>query len=889
MADIERRAGRNIFLFTLGHGERYSCLARYRSRRAEFRTLVRGLLPDGWALGEGEGIWCMARPPVERMPDAGFKIHLSATNKTASALISAVVPILVTEGVSFKFLVDEAMLDFNNSSCRDSGSCGKFITIYPADINRFRWLIEHIHEATANFDGPYILSDKRYEGNKVLFYRYGAFRGRAHVNVYGEMEMFLVAPDGQIIRDVRFPYFSLPSGVADPYPAVEHEVVEPVLKGRYKATRMMSSSSKGGVYRCIDLETGVEVVVKEARPFVNRGQQTPYDAIDCLKNEHEILKLLESTGVTPRVLDLFQDWENEFLIMELAGGVPLSAYRASEGFSILFMTRIDKADLQRYCTEFIGIARRLLDGTRAIHARGVVIQDLAPQNLLFDPESLKVTFVDFEAAYADREGGRGPIIQVHTPGFGEEKRGRDERATTDDDYRALGSVFGDLLYPVTPFFTIAPQSRGPLLKHFAKEKGIPKALVRLILGVGDQPERIDALLSEAEQSLKDITAPAPLSPLRQDADLRRIINEIVSYLRSQTCCGDDPLDLPTDYRRYTTNGLNVAYGAAGIASFLRRVTGEAPEAMLDALLVEASRIDNDHYAPGLYVGTSGIAWTLLDLGLRREAEALMNVAARSPLLFESADMFYGAAGFGLANLFFFEQLGGEEYLAHAIDAFHSIRSKLQRVDAGYFYESAGDVYHGLAHGASGIGYFMLRLYQATGQEEHLEYGRGLLNFDLASAEERGETLVFRRSAREPVLAPYWRSGSAGIGCVALRFHAVLNDARYLHMARKVAQCLEGKYSVSPANLSGMAGIGHFFLDMHLATREGSYLDEARRFVDRIMLFAVERPAGIVFPGEGLLRVSTDHATGSAGIGAFLQRILTCTGIPFFDFDPHRGA
>jgi hypothetical protein len=50
-----------------------------------------------------------------------------------------------------------------------------------------------------------------------------------------------------------------------------------------------------------------------------------------------------------------------------------------------------------------------------------------------------------------------------------------------------------------------------------------------------------------------------------------------------------------------------------------------------------------------------------------------------------------------------------------------------------------------------------------------------------------------------------------------------------------------------------------------------------------MLFAIEKPSGIVFPGEELIRVSTDFGTGSAGTGLFLHRLLTGGGMPYFDF------
>jgi hypothetical protein len=52
-----------------------------------------------------------------------------------------------------------------------------------------------------------------------------------------------------------------------------------------------------------------------------------------------------------------------------------------------------------------------------------------------------------------------------------------------------------------------------------------------------------------------------------------------------------------------------------------------------------------------------------------------------------------------------------------------------------------------------------------------------------------------------------------------------------------------------------------------------------------MLFAIEKPTGIVFPGEELLRISTDYGTGSAGTGTFFHRLIAGGGIPYFDFLP----
>ncbi|HZF55600.1 MAG TPA: class III lanthionine synthetase LanKC [Polyangiaceae bacterium] len=881
MEDIERRVRDGLYMFTFIHPERYRGVDTYRSHAADFRDLVKRLLPDKWTIREAPGVWCQVRAPQDRTPDSGFKIHLSATHDRARETLETVVPILVEEGVAFKFLVDAQILDLSNSHLWHRSMCGKFITIYPTDEDQLKRLLERLHEVTKGLKGPYILSDRRYKDSKVLFYRYGVFRGAEQITAYGEMMGFYRTTDGRLLPDVRMPYFVLPEGIHDPFPDTEEEAAEVILKGRYKAVSSLGSSSKGGVYECIDLETDAKVVVKEGRPLVNRGRWNPYDVVDTLKNEHRVLKVLEGTHLVPSPVDFFQEWEHSFLVMEMAKGVPLNRYCASGAFSIILTTTPSAEEVRVFCRKFIAMSRKLIDGLRAIHAKGVVIQDISPRNILFDAERDELTFIDFEAAYTEQGDVPSPILGIRTPGFGAHAR-HGEKPTVSEDYAALSSLLGDFLYPPTTFFSIAPDHRRPMLSRVAKEKAVPEAFLRLIFGVAEHPERADDLLAEAERSIEGITAPQPIAPARSDGDLRSIVSGIASYIVDETQSSDDPLDLPVDYRRYYTNQLSVSFGASGVALFLKRAGGEVPGAFLDALVREAAAITNDTYAPGLYVGSSGVAWTLLELGMREQAEALMATAAKSPVLSENADIFYGAAGWGLANLFFFRKLGDERYLKSAVEAFAAIKPKLEREDKGIFYVNDGLIYSGLAHGPSGIGYFMLRLYEATRQEEHLDVARGLFDFDLSKAEEKDGEILFRRAVNDTLFYPYWRIGSAGVGAVAVRFHAALGDAKYMNVARAIARTLAGAYSVFPTNFFGMTGFGSFFLDMHQHTGEEGYLEEARRFVDRVMLFAIEKPTGIVFPGEELLRISTDYGTGSAGTGLFIHRLLAGGGVPYFD-------
>ena len=883
MEGIERRARRDLYLFTLLHPERYEGLDAYQPRRPGFSEEVLPLLPTGWR-GAPRGIWFHVVPPDNRTPASGFKLHVSSVPEHARALLRAIVPVLAEEGVAFKVLVDEAMLDLTNSSHQSGGGCGKFVTIYPRNLEQFHRLLERLEPVTREFVGPYILSDRPYRDSKVLFYRHGSFLLSRQVNLQGEPDTSFPGPDGRRMEDSRLPYFVLPEGVSDPFPEPpeDEDDGDGALNGRYEPLEVLGNSSKGGVYLCRDRQSGREVVVKEARPFVNQGRHQPHDAVACLENERCILQALVGTDAAPRPLDAFQEWEHHFLVMEKVPGLSLNQLMARGELGLVLEGDPTAERVRAFTRTFVRLARTLTARVRAIHARGVVIRDLAPQNILLDLESGRVTLIDFESAYSEHAEVASPLIPLATPGFALELQGArpGDKPTREQDLRALGRVLGELLLPVAAFFSLAPERREPLLMHFARERGLPEVLVRLVLAA-EEPARFDALLDEAERTL--VPPRVRLRPALDEAALRTRIEGAAQHLEEEILRAEDPLVLPTDYRRCVTNRLGVAYGAAGIATALQRMRGAVPERLVQALVTEADRADPRHYAPGLYVGLSGVAWSLLELGQREAAERLMATAAGSSLLGQGADLFYGDAGWGLAQLFFHHRLGDGRYLHQAREAAARIEALLESTPAGPRYVNRGDVYCGLAHGSAGIGLFFLRLYEATREAVWLERARALLAHDLARGQEHEGALCFQRSEREPVVYPYWALGGAGLGAVALRLHAVTGEPGPLHAAQRIAQGLRGLYTVFPSHFYGMAGLGHFFVDLHQHTGAAEDRDEALRFAERALLFALERPSGWVSPGEGLLRVSTDYATGSAGLALFLHRLRSGGGIAFLDF------
>lgn len=889
MHGIERRARRELFTFTFIDPLRYVGLEHYRPENREFIDCVGSMLPTDWKMSDDSGVWCGCSSPDQNIPRYGFKIHLSATCDNGLDLLRVVVPIFVEHNITFKFLVDCRILDFFNSQTNIRSQCGKFITAYPRDPETFKALAEKLDRATRDFHGPYILSDKRLDGSKVVFYRYGAFISHMKLNVFGEKESYYLDDSGSLQEDRRSPFFTLPEGVTDPFaaPAIHAEAstgTSPILNGRYQARAVLAHSSKGGVYVCTDLRTGDEVIVKEARPLINKTRANPHDAIATLRNEWRVLHALSATGYTPRPIEHFQEWEHEFIAMEKIPGVPLSAYRAYESFSIMLQSNYDDAHLRGWCEEYLDLAAQLLDAVRAIHACGVVLQDLAPQNVLVHERRIRL--IDFESAYHYGAGEDALLVHMGTVGYSRTDIGHDYMPVPEDDYGALSGILTDLLFPVTLLFVLKPEAKAALLDRLCREKGIPRAIADMLLGMGKRPRDIDALMARARASVESATVPQPLPAEMDGIALEGAAASIAHYMDATLALGrEHQAVLPTCYRWYATNPISLAYGYCGIAQFLLRQRGSAPQALVDAILSHAREATPEGYPPGLFVGLSGIAWTLESLGYRDNADFLMRMAKDSPLLDASADIFYGASGFGLACLYFHSIRPAPYYIEWAIEAERRAAAHLLLgPDDTLCVSNLDDIrYNGFAHGASGVALFLLRLYQATGDRAYLDKGERLLAYEISQAEEQHGVLTWPRSSADNIHSAYYRNGNSGIGSVLLRYHRTTGNMRYLRTAELAAEYLIGKYSVFPGLTDGMTGIAEFLLDMYLFTGDQRHRDEALRYADRLRVFMIETQDGAVFPGDELIRLSTDYASGSSGIGMFFLRLANGGPRLLYDF------
>jgi len=289
---------------------------------------------------------------------------------------------------------------------------------------------------------------------------------------------------------------------------------------------------------------------------------------------------------------------------------------------------------------------------------------LSPTNVLIGSTGT-VRLVDFEAAC---EIGVDPLAILFTPGFASADHITSDLPQVENDYFGLGALMFAYFMPIHAALGLDPSIHERFVRSIGNDIGLPENLLELITSLmsrepSERPK--PARVIEALENPKLFGARDTGVQLSDEA-IRKTIAGAMNFTLSQATPDRGDRLFPCDPKIFATNSMNLAYGTSGIAYSLKTINGSCPEWVAGWMLRQ--QITTDTYAPGLYIGMAGIAWTMLELGLTDAAKKVLASSADHPLLRSSSDIFYGLAGWGMTQLRFHLTLGGDEYLNAAIEA-----------------------------------------------------------------------------------------------------------------------------------------------------------------------------------------------------------------------------
>ncbi|MEU4877929.1 class III lanthionine synthetase LanKC [Streptomyces sp. NPDC021608] len=820
---------------------------------------VREPIPAGW-LGSEREVWAGRTPDDVELPDQGWKIHVSACLDDAERILSLVSAYCLRHRVAYKFLRSPALVQTQNAKYASRGSSGKFMTLYPVDEGELKRCLVDLDEVLTGLRGPYILSDLRWR-NGPLYLRYGGFTEQFCRSESGELVLALREPSGRLRPDVRRAVFEVPDWAPVP------EILAQALADRaatstadfpYTVERALHFSNGGGIYLARPSSGGEQVVLKEARPHAGLDQRGD-DAVSRLGRERDILHRLEGVPFAPAVLGYHTAWEHHFLVQEYIPGEPLNRWFGQR--YPLIHPDPDPDAIARYRDEALGVLAGIEEGLRAIHARGVVFGDLHPRNLIVRPDG-RVCFVDFELA--------SPADAFVRPGLGAAgfaaPAGLEGYAIDD---HALDALRLWIFMPLIQLTALDPGKRGQLTRAASRRFALPAPP-----DDGPLPPRspVPAARSAPPEPATDPDFERLSTLFSGDrADWPALRDSLAAAITASATPERTDRLFPGDPSQFTHDGLGLAYGAAGVLWALHTVGAPVADDHVEWLLEAVARRP---CRPGLYTGAHGVAFALDRLGRVRQAHNLLDRLLKEPLDSQGSDLAGGLPGIGLTLLHFAGTTRDASLRAAAADVAERLAARLT-AEAG---APPPHTRPGLLHGPSGAALLFLSLHDSTGDTGYLDLADQALRLDLARC-VLGEDGTLQVDEGSRVL-PYLETGSAGIAAV---LHAALRhrpDPGHLRSLRQMRRAAEPEFIVQSGLFNGRAGL---ILLLHLL-RDGADDHDAliRRHIRRLVWHLVPHQGHAAFPGEQLLRLSMDLATGSAGILLALGSALADTpALPFW--------
>jgi serine/threonine protein kinase len=783
--------------------------------------------PPGWLRAE-RGFWVSLRPVDAPLVKQGWKIHVSVTLDDAARVCELVRDFCVRHALPVKMLRSRKAAHYLNNKYAARAGSGKLITVYPADEAALERALTGLSAALAGTTGPDILSDLRY-GDSPLFVRHGAFVRQSGTNdapVTGEQEPAFSLPPWVRVPDVLRPHYELwrSGDDGDDFP--------------YEIGDTLHYANGGGVYRARDVRTGVEVVLREARPHAGLDVDGA-DAVVRLGREHGTLRRLQGLDCVPRLIEYRRAWEHHFLVEEYVEGETLAdAMLHRQPLTEPDPTSAARAEYTAWVLAVTGRLGRALD---AVHARGVRVGGLHPGNVIVRPDG-SVCLVDFELA--------GDLLN-------------DRRRS------ALAAVA----------FTAPPSLSGAAADRYLLDCIRLWLLLPLDARPAQEPYRVTTLVRAAERLyplpagfgaalLRGLRPPEPPDELDTAGalltgdrlDWPAIRDRLVAGIHACATPGRTDRLFPGDPQQFADGGTSLAYGAAGVLHALHHVGAPIPGEYVDWLVRAADRDPR----PGLYTGAHGVAGVLHELGRTEAALELLDRVAPSEPAVPGVGMLDGRAGIGLALLHFARLTGDIELL---------IRARWTAESIGYLRTPAQG---GLFRGTTGAALLHLHLYEDDGDPAHLDRAAAALRADAA----RGEHLA--NGSFQLVDAGRHRldldAGSGGVALVAQHYLRHRDDAGLAAVVDGVRTGCRCALVQMPGLLLGRAGM--LAAQVRLGTRRA----ELREQVRRLGWHARTYRGQLVFPGHGLLRLSADLGTGAAGVLLAMSAVFDDHGpiLPYLD-------
>ena len=209
-----------------------------------------------------------------------------------------------------------------------------------------------------------------------------------------------------------------------------------VLGGKYIVTSSLKNDPKGEVLNGFYLSRfgfPRRCIIKEGKKFMI-SDASGRDMSDRLEWQRQISERLSSTVLIPRVIDLFSEDGNSFLVMEKINGKAIGnvieeIYGTEDWISL---SNIKRMNLIKRLINIIDIVVK-------VHQNGLLHRDLSKANFLVDSRD-NIYLIDWELAFDIKAQYPLPPFGFGTPGFISPEQNRGEVPSVKEDVFGLSAL-----------------------------------------------------------------------------------------------------------------------------------------------------------------------------------------------------------------------------------------------------------------------------------------------------------------------------------------------------------------------------------------------------------------------------------------------------------------
>jgi serine/threonine protein kinase len=825
---------------------------------------------EGWRIGQDTAsFWTHYHPPHGAQVAAGRKIHVSASVRSAPTVLARALPILVRARVPFKHAASAPNLADLSAGHGGSTQVGKFITAYPPDETACQLVAERLHEATAGLDGPRVPRESPFAKDSLVYSRFGAF-SQGWVQLRTGRVVPAVRTDAGWVPDDR----STAQTDAPPSDAAGHGLDRgaglPRRLGKYVALRQLVETPKGRTWLAADPE-GRELVMVKERLAHTAEDLSGHDSVSRLRTEAENLARLQGLGISPTVLDVWDEKGSTFMAYEPVEGPTAGAVLAD----------LAAQGMRPPVGLLVHWAESLADLLTRLHRAGLVAADVKPRNLVMMPDGFRL--IDLELAgppTAEPTGGSG------TPGYcSPQQRDPSHGRSVSDDVFAFGATLLALA-TVQEASHLPPLSRVAEIEHGHDASNPVYPLIQAC--VDPDAAKRPATIAEALGHLRVADPVQPISATQNDIEIAAEIGERLMSSAEHP----DPHHTCWSSDHPTAGGQrcrDVYVGSAGVALYLAELAQVTREERFLESAVEcghwlrecAAPVPRLAAMPGLYFGECGPSALYLRLGQltgdRSWFAAAQDVAAGiDPAEVMSPDLMTGLAGVGLFHLMRWYATADPGAVVAAVECAEELgrRRATDRLTWPFprdFDLLAGREYVGFSHGTAGVGYFIAELARVTQAQHWSDRCREAADWVLSQARQGlsdGSGLRWGAVGQDLSYGLNWCHGSPGVLRFLLAAHDTLGDDTYLDAARRAGRMVAwGGPWVGASQCHGLAGNIEALLDVEQRVRDGECLEHARRLAGNLLAYRTSRS----WLSDRMMW-SPDFMIGEAGVGAAFLRL-----------------